>query len=157
LYLLQDRFAEAATTTAKALELNDRDFVVWANLVAAYDGLKDQNKVAYALSRELPLLEQAANSNPRDSAVQYRLGDIYARQKQTQKALAHAQTALALSPEDPVVLVSVGGIYERLGDRRRAVMYVERALQKGYSLPILKADPLFESLLSDPNFRPASK
>ncbi len=157
LYLLQNRFAEAAATTGKALELNDKDFMVWANLVAAYEGLKDQSKVTYALSRELSLLEQAANSNPRDTAVQYRLGDIYARQKQTQKALAHAQVALALSPEDPVVLVSVGGIYERLGDRRRALTYVERAVQKGYSLQMLKADPLFESLLSDPNFRPASK
>jgi serine/threonine protein kinase/tetratricopeptide (TPR) repeat protein len=157
LYLIQNRFAEAATATEKALQMNDKDFMVWGNLVAAYDGLKDESKVVPAIGRELQLLEQAAQSNPRDAAVQYRLGDIYARQKQTQKALAHLQAALVLSPDDPGVLASVGGIYERLGDRNRAITYVESALHKGYSLQMLKSDPLFQNVLSDPSFRPSSK
>ena len=157
LYLLQNRFAEAASMTEKALQLNDKDFIVWANLVAAYNGLKEQTKLAPALDREVKLLEQAAQSSPRDSSIQARMGTLYARKQQREKALTCAQTALALTPDDSYVLASVGEIYERLGDRKHALEYVEKGLQKGYSLQALKSDPLFQSLLSDPNFRPSPK
>jgi len=157
LYLLQNRFAEAASATEKALQLNDKDFIVWANLVAAYDGLKDDAKASTVLDREQALLEQAAKSSPRDAAVQYRLGIVYARKKQSEKALACAQTALALSPDDPYTLGSVGEIYERLGDRPRALQYIEKSLQKGYSLQALQNDQFFQSLLADPKFRPSPK
>ena len=157
LYLLQNRFAEAASDTEKALQLSDKDSVVWANLAAAYEGLKDEAKMNAALDRELRILEQEAESNPRNAGVQYRLGTIYARKKQREKALVRAQSALVLSPEDPNVLASVGEIYERLGDRARALQYIEKSLQKGYPLQQLKDDPFFQGLLSDPKFRPATK
>ena len=157
LYLLQNRFAESAAATEKALQMNDKDFMVWGNLVAAYDGMNDQAKVAAALARELPLLEQAAEASPRDATVQVRLAALYARKKQKEKALARSQTALALSPDDAFVLVMVGEIYERLGDRAHALQYVEKALEKGYSLSNLKSDPFYRGLLSDPNFRPSTK
>jgi serine/threonine-protein kinase len=157
LYLLQNRFAEAAAATEKALQLNDKDFIVWGNLVAAYDGLKDDAKVNAALDKEIPLLEEAARSSPRDAVVQIRLGAIYARKKQPEKALARVQTALTLSPDDSYVLATAGETYERLGDRTHALQYIEKALQKGYSLQSLKSDPFFHGLLSDPNFRPSPK
>ena len=157
LYLSQNRYADSAASTEKALQLNDKDFIVWANLVLAYDGLKDEPKANAALEKEQALLEQAVQSSPRDANAQYRLGVVYARKKQTEKAIAHAQAALALAPEDPYVLEAVGEIYERLGDRPKSLVYVEKALQKGYSLQALKSDPFFGSLLSDPNFRPPTK
>jgi len=157
LYLLQNRYAEAASATEKALQLNQKDFIVWANLVAAYDGLNDQGKAGAAMEREQSLLEEAVQSSPRDAATQYRLGLVYARKKLKDKALGRAQSALALSPDDPYVLASVGEIHERLGDRAKALQYIEKALQKGYSLQALKSDPTFQGLLSDPNFRPSPK
>lgn len=157
LLLLQNRYAEAATATEQALHINDKDFIVWSNLVAAYEGLKDAGKMNLALDHELRLLEETVQSSPRDPAVQYRLGLAYAMKKESVKALARAQSAIALLPEDPNVLVNVGEIYERLGDRRHAIEYVEKSLQKGYSLQGLKGDPVFQSLLTDPNFRPSSK
>jgi len=155
LLLLQNRYAESVEITGKALALNDKDFIVWANLVAAYDGLKDETKANAALDRELQLLDAAVQTSPRDASVQYRLGIVYARKKQNDKAIARAQAALALTPDDPYVLASVGEIYERLGDRTRALQYIEKALQKGYALQALKSDPFFQGLLSDPNFRPS--
>ncbi|HXW99892.1 MAG TPA: protein kinase, partial [Candidatus Acidoferrales bacterium] len=149
LYLLQNRYAESAGVTEKALQMNDKDFIVWANLVAAYDGLKDEAKANTVVDREQVLLEQAAKSSPRDAAVQYRLGIVYARKKQGEKALACAQTALALSPDDAYTLTSVAEIYERLGDRKRALQYVEQGLQKGYPLQALQNDQFFKNLLAD--------
>jgi eukaryotic-like serine/threonine-protein kinase len=157
LFLKQNRFTEAAETTEKALQISDKDFVVWANLVAAYEGLKEQTKADAALDREQALLERSARSNPRDAAVQYNLGTIYARKKQSEKALSCAQAAMALAPDDPSALAGVGEIYERLGDRKKALESIEKALEKGYSLQALKDDPTFQSLLSDPKFRPSPK
>jgi eukaryotic-like serine/threonine-protein kinase len=157
LYLKQKRYAEAAETTEKALQMSDKDFVVWANLVAAYEGLKEETKAETALDKEQALLEQAAQSSPRDAAVQYNLGAIYARKKQTEKALSCAQASMALAPDDPSALAGVGEIYERLGDRKKALESIEKALEKGYSLQALKDDPTFQSLLSDPKFRPSPK
>jgi eukaryotic-like serine/threonine-protein kinase len=157
MYLQQGRFVESAAATEKALQMNDKDFIVWANLVAAYDGLKDENKANIALDKELTLLEQAEQSNPRDATVQYRLGTIYARKKLSEKAIARAQAALTLAPDDANVLTGVGEIYERLGDRTQALLYIEKALQKGYPLQSLQNDPFFRGLLSDPKFRPSPK
>jgi eukaryotic-like serine/threonine-protein kinase len=157
LYALEQRFAESAAATEKALQFNDKDFIVWANLAMAYEGLHDKAKFQSALNRELPLVEAAASSNPRDAGVQSRLAGLYAGKGLRDKALAHVQTSLALSPEDPDVLENVGEAYETLGDRSHAIQYLERALQKGYPVESLRTVPFLHDLLLDPNFRPATK
>jgi len=153
LYDLQQRYADAAAATEKALQLNDKDFIVWANLAAAYDGLKDTPRASAARDRELPLLEQVAQSSPRDAAVQSRLGLLYAYKKQLDKALARIQMSIALSPDSADVLENVGETYEELGDRTHAIQYIEKSLEQGYSLDMLKTTPSLQSLLSDPHFR----
>lgn len=157
LYALEQRFAESAAATEKALQFNDHDYIVWANLAMAYDGLHDEPRFQAAMNRELPLLEAAAGANPRDAGVQGRLALIYAKRGMRDKALAHVQTALALAPDDPDVLENLGETYEAMGGRKRAIEYVEKSLQKGYALESLKNEPALKNLLSDPNFRPNIK
>jgi serine/threonine protein kinase/tetratricopeptide (TPR) repeat protein len=157
LYNSQRRYAEGAAAIEKALQLNDKDFIVWADLAAAYEGLKNESRLAAAQDRELPLLEAAARSNPRDASMQCRLALLYAWKKQREKALSRAQSALALSPDDPDVLETVGETYEKLGDRAHAIQYITKGVQKGYSMATLKNEPGLEGLLSDPNFRPNAK
>ena len=157
LYHGKHDYAEAAAACEKALALNDKNFMVWANLAAAYENLGEWNKVMAARKREQPLLEQAVRLSPREAGPQARLGLLYAQQKLRDQALSQIQTALALSPEDSDVLENVGETYEVLGDRSQALLYIEKSLQKGYSLDMLKGDPYLKNLLSDPNFRPSSK
>jgi serine/threonine-protein kinase len=157
MYALEQRFTESAASTEKALQINDRDYIVWANLAMAYDGQGDVAKFNAALDREAPLLEKAAQANPRDGAMQARLALLYAQKKVRDKALERVQTALALAPDDPDILENVGETYENLGDRTNAIHYIEKSLQKGYSLDSLKTDPSLKRLLSDPNFRPSPK
>ncbi|MBV9572944.1 MAG: protein kinase [Acidobacteriales bacterium] len=157
LYESQQRYAEAAVATQRALQFNDKDFIVWANLVVAYEGLNDPTKAAAAREREQPLLEQAVQSNPRDAAALSRLALLYAEKKLRDRALPRVQTALALAPDDPDVLENVGETFETLGDRAQAIQYVEKSLDKGYSLNSLQTDPALKGLLSDPNFRPKTK
>jgi eukaryotic-like serine/threonine-protein kinase len=157
LYIQQQKFAEAAAATEKALQLNDKDYVVWGNLATAWEGLKDQAKENQARDRQITLLEPAALDNPRDALVQANLGMLYGKKKMREKAISRIQSALALAPDDPSVLATVGEAYEDLGDRVQALQYIEKSLQKGYDLADLKNTPDLQGLLSDPSFRPSGK
>jgi serine/threonine-protein kinase len=157
LYTQQNKNAEAAAALEKALQMNDKDFLVWGNLMLAYQGLGNKEKEAMARDRELALLEQATIANPRDGDVQSYLALLYAQKKMREKSLSRIQTALALAPDDATVLENVGEAYEDLGDRSHALQYVEMGLQKGYGLAAIKNNRDLKDLISDPNFKPNGK
>src|SRR5262249_26842236 len=123
LYVDQKRYAEAADATSKALELNDKDWRVWANLQLAYAWLKDEEKMRAARARTLSLLEQYAALNSQDASVQSMLSTYYAEDKLREKALACANAALRLAPKDPWILADIAETYDGLGDRKRAIQY----------------------------------
>jgi tetratricopeptide (TPR) repeat protein len=157
LYYDEKRFAESAAMTEKALSLDDQDYMVWSNLIAAYEWLKQDGKAAAARERELKLVEALVKVQPQDAVAQSELATLYAEEKARDRALTRIQTALALSPEDPRVLVNVGDAYEALGDRGRALQYVHGALRKGYPAEALQLDAGLQKLVADPNFRPNGK
>ena len=157
LYIQERMYAEAADAVEKALQMNDKDYVVWGNLAIAYEGLKNKEKASQAWDREIPLLEQAALATPRDAVVQSFLGLLYAKKKLREQAIPRIQSALALSPNDVTVLEAVGEAYEDLGDRAQALQYIERSLQAGNTLAALKNVPALQGLLLDPNFHPTGK
>jgi serine/threonine-protein kinase len=157
LYIDERKYAEAADAEERALQLNDKNYLVWGNLAIAYEGLKDREKAGRARDREMTLLEQSVEDNPRDAAVQADLGLLYAKKKLREKAISRIQSALVLSPDNPNVLETVGEAYEDLGDRAQALQYIEKSLQKGYVFAALKNIPDLQGLLSDPRFRPSGK
>ena len=156
-YLQEKRYAESAATTERALQQNDKDYIVWDNLAVAYQWLKNDKKSAGARERELQLLEQGAGAKARDPQVQSVLGVLYAQKKMRDKALSRVQAAFALAPDDPGVLANIGEAYEDLGERREAIEFLQKSMQKGTALEDLRANPALQDLLSDANFRPRSK
>ncbi|HKW63463.1 MAG TPA: protein kinase [Candidatus Acidoferrum sp.] len=157
LYIDQKRYAEAADATRKALELNDKDWRVWANLQLAYAWMKDNQKMRAARVRVLSLLEQYASLNSQDASVQSMLSTYYAEDKLREKALACANTALRLAPKDPWILADIAETYDGLGDRRRAIQFAQDSLKNGYTLADLQERPNLLGLLADPSFRPRGK
>jgi serine/threonine-protein kinase len=157
LYMEQKRYAEAAAATRKAVELNDKDWRVWSNLQLAYTWLKDDEKMHAARAKTLSLLEQYAQLNSQEAPVQSMLSMLYAEDKLREKALAHANAALALAPKDPWILADVAETYDDLGDRKRAIQYAQDSLKNGYTLADLQERPALHGLLADPSFRPRGK
>jgi serine/threonine protein kinase/tetratricopeptide (TPR) repeat protein len=157
LYFDEKRYAESVAITQKALQINDKDYLVWANLTNAYQALNQKSDAAAAREHAISLLEQAVKVKPEDSRTQVSLAALYAQKGLRDKAIPRLQAALARSPDDPNVLELAGETYETLGDRRRALLYVDRALQNGYALDQLKEVPELQKLLADPNFRPNPK
>ena len=157
LYIDQKRYTEAADATRKALELNDKDWRVWANLQLAYAWLKDDEKMRAARTRALSLLEEYASLNSEDASVQSMLSTYYAEDKLRKKALDCANAALRLAPKDPWILADVAETYDDLGERKRAIQFAQDSLKNGYTLADLQDRPALSGLLADPSFRPRGK
>jgi tetratricopeptide (TPR) repeat protein len=153
MYYRQKRFAESATMSERALQLNDKDYRLWNNLAIAYEWLGQTEKARNAFSRELAQLEQTVALKSEDAEVRANLGVMYAQQRLREKALPHLEAALALSPDDSEILNKVGEAYEKLGDRSKGLEYFQKALRKGLTLDDMKLNPDLRSLLSDPSAR----
>ena len=152
LYLTEKRYAESAALTEKALQLNDKDYMVWNNLMLAYEWLNQKDKAEAARKRMQVLLEQTVRSTPSDAVAQASLAALYAHYGRHSEADVHLQTALALGAEDPNVLAEVASAYELMGDRTAALNYSQKALKKGYAADQFKIDPEMSGLCSDPKF-----
>ncbi len=157
LYMEEKRYADSAAMTEQALQINNKDFRVWSNLVLAYEWLNDKSKAAAARAQEIVRLKEAAKLRPQDATLQSALAESYAEQGVREKAFSHLQTALALAPKSAQVLFDAGSTYEVVGQRKLALRYIEQALRRGYSLADVEASPVLQSLLKDPNFRPNGK
>ena len=157
LYLSEKRYAESAAMSEKALQLNNKDYLVWANLAGAYQALNQKDKLEVARDHAISLLEESVKLKPQDAITQASLAALYSEKGLREKAILRVQAALARSPDNPNVLELAAETYENLGDRRHALDYIEKALQNGYSLDELKETPEFQNLLADPKFRPNGK
>jgi eukaryotic-like serine/threonine-protein kinase len=157
LYLQQHRFDESVAMTEKALQMNDKDFIVWENLVLACEWLKQTDKAGAAREKVLQLLQSALALKPQNPQLHASIATQFAKKKMREEAFTHIKTALALAPEDPEVLANVAEAFEDLGDRAQALHYIDISLQKGYALDALKLDPELQGLLADPNFHTRKK
>jgi serine/threonine protein kinase/tetratricopeptide (TPR) repeat protein len=157
LYSYEKRYADAAGAMRKALDLNDKDWRVWSNLTNAYLWLGDDKNVQVTRPKALKVLEEYAVANSQDALVQADLSTFYAEDKKREKALARAESALALAPKDPAVLAGVADTYEILGDRKRALSYAQESLKNGASLADLQLHYSLQNLVTDPSFSPRRK
>ena len=98
LYMQEKRYAEAATATEQAVKINGNDYMVWNNLMIAYEGAKQSDKAESARHKAEELAENVAQLKPRDAVAQSTLANLYASDKLDDKALARIRTSLALRP-----------------------------------------------------------
>ena len=152
LYSYEKRYTEAANAMRRALELNDKDWRVWANLLIAYQRLGDDKNTRLVRPKTVKMLEEYAAANSQDALVQSSLSTFYAEDKMREKALARAESALALAPKDPTVLGDLAQTYESLGDRKKALSYAQASLKNGGPLADLERRQTLQGMLADPRF-----
>jgi eukaryotic-like serine/threonine-protein kinase len=150
LYDREGKYELASEVTRKALEMNSGNYIVWGNLRSDYEWLKQPEKAAEARRREIPLLEQTIQEHPRDGEAFAQIANLWAEEREREKALANLRTALALEPTNPQVLDMAADVYESIGDRKQAIAYVEKALRAGLTKDALLNDPELQEALKDP-------
>jgi Flp pilus assembly protein TadD len=151
--LRQRRWAEAASATRKALQINGSDWSAWANLGQAYDWMNRTNEAQEAYRNEWARLAELAKIRGDEPELQAELGLLYSKWRQQEKALPLLDAALTRAPNDPNILVIIAEAYENLGNRSRALQLIQQALAHGASLDDLLHDHGQQSLIRDSRFR----
>jgi serine/threonine-protein kinase len=153
LYAGQHRFPESIAASKMALQLEDGDYNVWTNLMAAYEWLKDTKNADAARASAIKLLESQIRINPENSDAQATLAALLAKAGARDKSLNGVHISLALSPDSGYVLGQVADAYELLGDRKNAIAYLRKAMAHGLSRLQVKEDPEIQPVLQDPHFK----
>lgn len=153
LYMQEKRYQEAATATERALQINGNNYLVWNNLMLAYEGAGQDDKARAARKRAEEVAEHVVAMKSQDAMAQSTLATLYAQDKQNEKAMSKIQTSIALAGDDPNVLSNIGEAYEFLGNREQALKYIEKAISKGYGVEEIVEDPSLQALAADPRFK----
>jgi len=100
LYIKEQKYAEAAAAVEKALQLNDKDYMVWGNLAFAYEGLKDKEKADKAHDREIALLKRGSEQPARRRGA-VEPGSALRQEKLREQAISRIQSASLFRPMTP--------------------------------------------------------
>ncbi len=153
LHYIEERYADAAATTEKALALNNTSYVTWANLANAYYWMPDKRGEAMEnYRRAAELAEETRKINPRDPDLLSTLAGYYVVLEEGPKALSMLQEAFKIAPSNWWVLYNYGFAYEQLGDRGKALEWIEKALDAGYPMKEVERDPFLVDLRTDARF-----
>jgi serine/threonine protein kinase/Flp pilus assembly protein TadD len=147
------RYAEAARRYQQALKLDDRDYLIWGNLAAAYSWIPgEKEKAAPTFEKAVSLAEVVASRSPTDPYVNADLGLYYAKLNRAEDSIRHLRTALSVAPEDPEIQAWAAEGYEVLGERKEALEHAGRALELGYPPEKFERNPQLDALRADPRF-----
>lgn len=156
-YMGLTRYDEAAEATRKALELNDKDYRVWCNLVLDERNRKNEAGAKEAKERTERLLEEYLKGHPQDATALSWMAIFRSEDQKKEEARQLAESAVTIAPKDPLVLQNAGEAYENLGDRARALQYIEESLKNGNSMSDLRSRPGIKNVLADKNFHAGGK
>jgi len=146
-------YSKAARMFEKVLEFNDKHYLAWGNLAAAYywaPGERPKSRTAY--ERAAKMAEEQRVVNPRDPRLLCDLADYYAMLGKRQQALSLLEEALALAPNDVQLMFSAGDTYEQLGRRDESLKWIGKALERGYPIEEVERSPGLAKLRADPRF-----
>ena len=140
------RYDDAVSQFERTLELDSGYAMTHAMLGLSY-GYKDMHERALS---ELVLARKASGGRPDMIALH---GYALARAGHTRQALATIDELHQLSKPRGPSPFQVAVVYLGLEDKDRAFEWLEKAVDaRDWALPMLKADPFFDLLRSDPRF-----
>jgi serine/threonine-protein kinase len=142
LYYARGEYEKSRADFRRALELTDKDPLIWGNLADAAAQIpgdaaeaQDAWRRAIALSRDLLAV------NPKDADVLGRMAFYLAKSSDCAEARARCREALLLAPDRVTLIFKAAKVAEVCGDRSAALKYLEAALRQGYSRREVKQDP----------------
>ncbi|HWX16286.1 MAG TPA: tetratricopeptide repeat protein [Chthoniobacterales bacterium] len=128
-------------------------------MVYRYQG--DKVRAQAAFDRARVVAEQLVRENPEDAARHGQLGFILAGLGRKEEAIREGKRAVELLPESqdafdgPEATAALAQIYAWTGERDQAFSLLDHLLiiPNGLTVPILKLDPVWDSLRTDPRFQ----
>jgi len=154
-YFRLRQYDDAAYYYSQALSLDDKDYVVWGNLAAAYDySVKNRSRAHDAYERAIAGARSSLQVDPRDASVEADLAAYYSAITNRAEADQHIKQALMLSAgNDPGVLYQAALVYNLLGNSQLSMDFLAKAIDAGYSVSNISAAPAFDNLHTNEEFK----
>ena len=154
LYYIERKFDDAAKTYLSALELNDKDYLTWGNLAAAYFGIPDKKEKAIeTYKRAIEIAEKQLKINPNDAELISNLAAYYADIGNKKNSQSLLEKSLKIAPDDVQVIYRAATTYEQLGSRDKALQWLSLAIRKGYSKTEIESQPELKELVADTRYK----
>jgi TolB-like protein/Tfp pilus assembly protein PilF len=163
---LQRRFAAALHVLQqfRGKILNDRSFALCPKALLEgrlYLYQDDKMNAQAALERARPVAEQLVREGPDDPFRRAQLGAVLAGLSRKEDAINEGRKAVELLPESedavdgPQATAALAEIYVWVGEHDEAFRLLDHLLTvpNGLTVPLLKLDPVWDSLRSDPRFQ----
>jgi tetratricopeptide (TPR) repeat protein/TolB-like protein len=153
-YFYQRQYAEAVSTYRKALNLAERDYMLWGNLGDALSwtpGFRSRAPEAYR--KAISLADEQLQVNPHDAQVLGYRAWYHGALGNKPAALSDAQRALQLAPTNAELMLNVALVYNQFGETQQALAWLTKAVRGGFPTPILRDTPNFDSLRANPSFQ----
>jgi len=145
-------YDDAARSLRSAIDMEPNDHLFWSNLgdIQWVAGREEESEEAYR--EAAALADTALEVNPNDAAVMMDRAWIRAMRGDRDAALKEIARASSRLPDDPYADYIRTLIYNRYGETDSALAALEQAVDKGYSVVILGAEPQLASLHDNPHF-----
>lgn len=142
----------AIASLEKAVELVPSDHLAHSNLADALWVSGDKPAARGRYREAEALLQSAMAVNPNDPFTMMDLAWIQAQLDRPGEARALIDRALKLARDDPYTYYYDGLVTLKAGDLDAAIDALEVAVDKGYPVQLLAAEPLLQPLRIDPRF-----
>ena len=119
----------------------------------AYRGLGKRDNSFAAYDQAIALAFKAFQVNPRDPSVLGSLALYHARKGDTNQALQFIGRARAIDSKSVSLAHKEAVIYALAGKQAEALQSLKQAVENGYSVKEVDADPDFKELRSSPEFQ----
>jgi serine/threonine protein kinase/Flp pilus assembly protein TadD len=153
-YFYLRRFEEAAAAFEKAIDLNEKKWLIWGNLGdARYWDPASRSRAGEAYRRALSLGEEQFQVNARNTKLLSFMAYYHAMLDEEGEARNSAKLVVATDPKDPEILFNMALIYCRLGNAEQALDWLKKAVAAGWSITTVRDTPLFDSLNNNREFQ----
>jgi len=153
LHYYLSEFPEAITALENAVEITPDDRLAWSNLGDVLLFSSESERAAQAFATAERLAESQLEINGRDALVLIDLAWIKAMLGNFDEAQDLIMQALEVAPEDPYVHYIDGLVLVQRGDHSAAISSLETAIEKGFPIALMAAEPHLETLLREPRFQ----
>jgi TolB-like protein/Flp pilus assembly protein TadD len=162
LFMLQRKFPEALAALKQlpqGVPYEDKPREFFEGVI--YTFLNDSEKARSAFERARPSAEKALRESPDNAFRHALLGEILAGLGEKEAAIAEGKRAVDLLPESqdalsgPKATLELAKIYTWTSETDQALQLLEHSLStpSGITVPLLKLDPIWDPLRSDPRFQ----
>lgn len=149
----QSEFERSAETYARALDMAEEDYRIWENMAASLrhvPGADERERVAR--ERAIELAEERLYVNPKDTIALSRIALLYQRAGQPERSRQAADRLFELGWDDPDVSFILALVLLESGDPPGALGQLRQAVDMGFPVHLIDADPDFEALRGEAEF-----